>query len=95
LELSKEIRRPPAEIALNWVATQPGVTSAIIGATKISQFDNNLSSLDFTIPAESRARLPKASELDPTAQPYAFFTSTLQVRVKGNAAIRAWTRDIR
>jgi hypothetical protein len=95
LEVSKEIRRPPAEVALNWVATQPGVTSTIIGATKISQLDSNVSSLDFTIPAELRARLQEASELDPTAQPYAFFMSTLQARVKGNAAIRAWTRDIR
>jgi aryl-alcohol dehydrogenase-like predicted oxidoreductase len=95
LEVSKEIRRPPAELALNWVATQPGVTSIIIGATKISQLDSNLSSFDFTIPAGLRARLQKASELDPAVQPYAFFTSTLQARVKGNAAILAWTRDIR
>jgi aryl-alcohol dehydrogenase-like predicted oxidoreductase len=90
MEVSKQIGRPPAEVALNWVATQPGVTSTIIGATKIAQLDSNLSSLDFTIPAELRARLDKAGEPDPTAQPYAFFAPTLQARVKGNAAIRAW-----
>jgi len=90
LEVSKQIGRPPAEVALNWVATQPGVTSTIIGATKIAQLDSNLSSLDFTIPSELRARLDKAGEPDPTAQPYAFFAPTLQARVKGNAAIRAW-----
>jgi aryl-alcohol dehydrogenase-like predicted oxidoreductase len=94
LEVSKEIGRPPAEVALNWVATQPGVTSTIIGATKLAQLDSNLSSLDFTIPAELRARLDKAGELDPTAQPYAFFTPTLQARIKGNAAIRAWRREL-
>ncbi len=94
LEVSKEIGRPPAEVALNWVATQPGVTSTIIGATKLAQLDSNLSSLDFTIPAELRARLDKAGELDPTAQPYAFFAPTLQARIKGNAAIRAWRREL-
>ena len=93
LDVSKEIGRPPAEVALNWVATQPGVTSTIIGATKLAQLDSNLSSLDFTIPAELRARLDKAGELNPAAQPYAFFTPRLQARVTGNLAIRPWTRS--
>ena len=93
LDVSKQIGRPPAEVALNWAATQPGVTSTIIGATKLAQLESNLSSLDFTIPAELRAGLDTVGEPDPTAQPYAFFTPTLQARVKGNAAIRAWARS--
>jgi aryl-alcohol dehydrogenase-like predicted oxidoreductase len=93
LDVSKKINRPPAEVALNWVATQPGVTSTIIGATKLAQLESNLSSLDFTIPAELRARLDKAGELDPTAQPYAFFTPALQARIKGNAEVRPWARS--
>src|SRR5271163_2398070 len=36
LDVSKQINKPPAEVALNWVATQPGITSMIIGATKIA-----------------------------------------------------------
>ncbi len=31
LDAAKEIGRPPAEVALNWVATQRGVSSTIIG----------------------------------------------------------------
>jgi aryl-alcohol dehydrogenase-like predicted oxidoreductase len=95
LEVSKAIGRPPAEVALNWVATQPGVTSTIIGTTKLAQLESNLSSLDFEIPSELRARLDKAGELDPAAQPYAFFSPTLQARVKGNFAIRPWTPEIK
>src|SRR6202521_347468 len=49
--VSKQLGKPPAQVALNWVATQPGITSTIIGATKISQLDDNLASLDFAIPA--------------------------------------------
>jgi aryl-alcohol dehydrogenase-like predicted oxidoreductase len=95
LEVSKQIGRPPAEVALNWVATQPGVTSTIIGTTKLAQLESNLSSLDFEIPLELRARLDKAGELDPAAQPYAFFSPRLQARVKGNFAIRPWAREIK
>src|SRR5271170_5896866 len=30
MEVSKQIGKPPAQVALNWVATQPGITSAIL-----------------------------------------------------------------
>jgi aryl-alcohol dehydrogenase-like predicted oxidoreductase len=93
LEVSKKVGRPPAEVALNWVATRPGVTSTILGMTKVAQLDSNLASLDFTIPAELRARLDTASELDPTAHPYVFFGPKLQARIRGDLSVRAWTRS--
>src|SRR6202521_1630341 len=93
LEVSKQMGRPPAEVALNWVATQPGVTSTILGMTKVAQLDSNLASLDFTIPAELRAHLDKASELDATAQPYVFFGPKLQARIRGDVSIRPWSRS--
>jgi aryl-alcohol dehydrogenase-like predicted oxidoreductase len=93
VDVAKQIGRAPAEVALNWVATQPGVTSTILGATKVDQLDSNLSSLDFVIPAELRARLNKAGELDPFAQPYVFFSSRLQARVTGGTDVRPWSRS--
>ena len=93
LEVSKQVGRPPAEVALNWVATQPGVTSTILGTTKVEQLDSNLASLDFTIPAELRERLDKVSELDPAAHPYVFFGLKLQARMRGDLSIRAWARS--
>jgi aryl-alcohol dehydrogenase-like predicted oxidoreductase len=93
LDVSKQIGRPAAEVALNWVATQPGVTSTILGTTKIAQLDSNLASLDFSIPAELRAGLDKASELDPNAHPYVFFGPKLQARVRGEMSIRAWAKS--
>jgi aryl-alcohol dehydrogenase-like predicted oxidoreductase len=72
LDVSKKIGRPPAEVALNWVATQPGVTSTIIGATKLAQVESNLSSLDFTIPAffspALQARVKGNAEIRPWAR---------------------------
>jgi aryl-alcohol dehydrogenase-like predicted oxidoreductase len=93
VEVAKQIGRPPAEVALNWVATQPGVTSTIIGATKIDQLNSNLSSLDFAIPAELRARLDKAGEPDPLAQPYVFFGGAIQSRVTGGTVVRPWSTE--
>ena len=93
VDVSKQLSRPPAEVALNWVATQPGVTSTILGMTKVAQLDSNLASLDFTIPADLRARLDQASELDPSAHPYVFFGPKLQARIRGDLSIRAWEKS--
>jgi aryl-alcohol dehydrogenase-like predicted oxidoreductase len=93
VEVSKQIGRPPAEVALNWVATQPGVTSTILGMTKVAQLDSNLSSRDFSIPGELRTRLDQASAIDPTAHPYVFFGPKLQARVRGDLSIRPWVRS--
>jgi aryl-alcohol dehydrogenase-like predicted oxidoreductase len=93
LEVAKQLGRPPAEVALNWVATQPGVTSTILGMTKVAQLDSNLASLDFEIPLELRACLDNASALDPTAHPYVFFGPKLQARIRGDLSIRPWTRS--
>jgi aryl-alcohol dehydrogenase-like predicted oxidoreductase len=93
VEVSKQLGRPPAEVALNWVATQPGVTSTILGMTKVAQLDSNLASLNFAIPADLRTQLDKASALDPTAHPYVFFGPKLQARVRGDLATRAWAKS--
>jgi aryl-alcohol dehydrogenase-like predicted oxidoreductase len=92
LEVAKEIGRPPAEVAMNWVATRPGVTSTILGATKLAQLESSLSSLEFSIPAELGARLGNAGELGP-AQPYEFFKPLLQARIKGEVEIRPWAKS--
>jgi aryl-alcohol dehydrogenase-like predicted oxidoreductase len=89
LEVAKESGRPPAEVALNWVGTQPGVTSTIIGATKMSQLESNLRALDFAIPAELRARLDEASKPEP-AHPYMMFGQPFTDMVNGKIAVRRW-----
>jgi len=89
LQVAKEIGRPPAQVALNWVVTQPGVTSTIIGATKLLQLEDNLIALNFEIPLELRAKLNTVSELEP-AHPYMFFSGVLQERIHGGVTVRRW-----
>jgi len=71
------LNRSMAQVALNWTATQPAIAAIIIGATKLSQIEDNLGALSFTIPAELRARLDAASALEPV-YPYKMFGSHYQ-----------------
>jgi aryl-alcohol dehydrogenase-like predicted oxidoreductase len=91
LEVAKELNRTPAEVALNWVATQPGVSSTIIGATKMSQLEKNLAAIELEIPDQLRLRLKKISEID-QVHPYVFFGSFFQNWIKGGVEIRPWVR---
>jgi len=89
-EVAKQLGRSMAQVALNWVATQPGVTSTIIGATKLSQLDDNLAALSFEIPAELRQQLDDAGALEPI-HPYMFFGGLLQDRVHGGVKVTRWS----
>lgn len=85
--VAKKVSRPVAELALNWVATQPGVASTIIGATKLQQLESNLNAITFDIPADLRMKLDNASRLEP-AHPYMFFEQVLQARINGGVSVR-------
>lgn len=56
-EIAKEHNATPAQVALNWVQGHNAVTSTIIGAKRLSQLEDNLGALEFTLSAEQRARL--------------------------------------
>lgn len=82
-----------AQIALNWVATRPGVTSTIIGATKLNQLTDNLSALDFTLSEESMKMLEAASAL-PRIHPYVFFGPQMQSLITGGVDVRRWNEQV-
>lgn len=75
----------------DWVATQPGVTSTILGASKLHQLEDNLRSLEFTIPTELRRQLDDVSA-PATIHPYVFYESFLQGMIHG-AKVKAWSPD--
>ena len=85
-DVAKALSRSMAQVALNWVATQPSVGSVIIGASKPMQLDDNLGALSFDIPDDLRARLDAASA-PPTPYPYWFFGDAQQTRLHGGAAV--------
>jgi aryl-alcohol dehydrogenase-like predicted oxidoreductase len=75
--ISKEIGQAPSSVALNWVATQPGIAATLVGATKLAQLEANLKALEFKIPAELRGKLEQASAPEQTT-PYMFFGEKMQ-----------------
>lgn len=83
-KVAAELGRSMPQVAVNWVATQPGIATVILGATKLAQMQDNLAALDFTIPPELRERLDHISKTPPPF-PYSFFGSEIQARVTGGA----------
>ena len=86
--VARELGRPPAQVALNWVTRRPGVTSTIIGATKLEQLDTNFGALDVDIPAHLHQRLDEVSA-PPLVHPYLFFAPTMQQMLTGGTTVRA------
>ncbi len=92
LSVSKELGRSPAQVALNWAATQPGITSTILGASKLTQFRDNLASIEFVIPSDFRKRLDEASA-PASIHPYVFFEPFIQGMIHGGMKIEGWTEQ--
>jgi aryl-alcohol dehydrogenase-like predicted oxidoreductase len=84
--IAEEVGRSPAELALSWVAGQPGVTSTLVGATQVSQLESNLHALGLTLSSEQRARLDAVSALD-SVHPYMYFGEQFQAMIHGGARV--------
>ncbi len=52
LQLAHRLGHSPAQIALAWVLHQPGITSPIIGASKMNQLDELIAALDIHLSPE-------------------------------------------
>jgi diketogulonate reductase-like aldo/keto reductase len=76
-------------VALNWVTTRPGVCSSVIGASRLTQLEENLHALDFTLPEELSAQLELASRPE-LVHPYVFFEDSAFTRgmLTGGTALR-------
>jgi aryl-alcohol dehydrogenase-like predicted oxidoreductase len=60
-EIAAEIGASPAAVALAWVHGRPGITSTLIGARRMDQFEANLAALDLTLSPEQETRLTEVS----------------------------------
>ncbi|WP_290062820.1 aldo/keto reductase [Amycolatopsis solani] len=76
-EVAAQLGVTMAQVAINWVATQPGIASAIVGASSAAQLGKSMAALDFEIPAEQRKLLDEASAVAP-ASVYRMFTPEYQ-----------------
>jgi aryl-alcohol dehydrogenase-like predicted oxidoreductase len=93
---ARELERPPAQIALNWVVHRPGVGATLVGATKLDQLEANLRALDFDLPAAVRDRLERVSRPE-LVHPYHFFESEFFRRgaLTGGTEVHGWQEATR
>jgi aryl-alcohol dehydrogenase-like predicted oxidoreductase len=70
-EVANARGQTPAQVALNWVAHQPGVTAPIFGARTPDQLAQNLGAVGWTLSADELEQLGTASAIA-LPSPYSF-----------------------
>lgn len=81
--------RSPADIALLWAASQPGVGSVLIGGTSSEQISRNAASLNTQLSADDITTLEKASRPS-IGFPWAAFTGGVRKSIFGGADVTKW-----
>ena len=88
-QVATEADRPLAQVALAWVLARPGVSSLIVGASKLAQLHDNLAALNVSLTPEQLRTLNAGSVPDP-AFPEGFFSAGLQRGIFGGHAVQGW-----
>ncbi|MGC8001058.1 aldo/keto reductase, partial [Salmonella enterica] len=65
--VAKEVGSTQAAVALRWVAQRPGISSVIIGARTLEQFESNIAAATLRLSDTHMERLTKVSD---TPLPY-------------------------
>ena len=70
--IAKRHDRPPAQVALQWLLSRPGVASVLLGARTIEQLEGNLDAADLTLTDDDLHELTRASSPGLPDYPYSF-----------------------
>lgn len=62
--IAEEIGCTPAQVALNWLRSQPGAVIPVIGSRRVRQVQENLDCLKYTLTPEQIQRLATASQIE-------------------------------
>jgi len=85
--VAAQLERPLAQVALAWALAQPGITSLIVGATRLEQLHDNLASLEVRLNPEQLRTLDEASIEDPF---YDRMWSLIKGPVFGGVSVQGW-----
>lgn len=64
IAIAEKLGVEPSHVALKWTMQQPLSVIPIVGATKLSQLEQNLKTVDITIPEEDMQHLDEVSAID-------------------------------
>jgi aryl-alcohol dehydrogenase-like predicted oxidoreductase len=80
--VASEVGRSMAQVAINWLAGRPGVSTIVLGASKPGQIESLMTALDFQLSADQLRRLDEVSR-PATAEPYDYWPR-IRKRMKMN-----------
>ena len=88
--VAEEAGQSPARVALSWVIGRPGITSTLMGVSRVEQVGDNAAASGVALLAEHRAALDAVSA--PEARfPYGLFTPSMRQQVVfGGACVKPW-----
>lgn len=82
IAIADQVHATPAQVALAWCQSRPGVTSSIIGARTLEQLNDNLGALDVHLLPEHLHTLDELSKV-PLAFPHDFLRNVAAVAQGG------------
>ncbi len=74
--VAEETGKTPAQVALNWLMHQPGVTAPISGVRSMAHLQDNLGTVGWQLSVEQQARLTAVSEVS-LPYPYNFIADVV------------------
>ena len=91
VRIAREIGAPPAQVALQWVVGRRGVSSTLMGVSRVRQLLDNVAALDLRI---SETHLSALDAVSASADPrmlYGLFRDPIRKHaVFGGASVRGW-----
>jgi aryl-alcohol dehydrogenase-like predicted oxidoreductase len=86
--VAQEQGRPMAQVALAWAAGRTGLSSVLIGASRVEQLHQNIAALDVVLTQDQQARLDAAGA-PPMLSPYFIFDLPRSV-IFGGGDVTPW-----
>ena len=88
--VANEAGLSPARVALSWVIGRPGITSTLMGVSRLEQVSDNIAALGLVLSAEHRAALDSVSAPEQKML-YSLFTPTFRQHVVfGGSPVTPW-----
>lgn len=91
-KIANEVNASVSQVALRWVLDQPGVTSIIIGARRMSQLKDNLGACDVALSAEHRTRLDALTSVE-RPFPWEFLETMIRHTAQNGTTINGVTSE--
>jgi aryl-alcohol dehydrogenase-like predicted oxidoreductase len=89
--VAREIDAPPAQVALQWVVSRPGVSSTLMGVSGVQQLRDNVAALDLVIPETHLVALDAVSASADPRMLYGLFSDPMRRHaVFGGVSVRGW-----